>query len=139
MKKRLAVIGLLVVSSVSMAIDYKALYLEEQKKTQAIIEQINKVRAGRELYKSYYDLYENNAKHYSFNNTITKQYLDYNYTISENKVTDYINSNLIDFHQSQIDEMVTSIRSNKPTVKVVVDKDYDVYINGSRVGSNGAE
>ena len=133
--KKLGVIGLLLVSSVSIATDYKAMYVEEQKKTQAIQEKLNEIKEKKDLYNDYYYLYKDNAKHYSFHNTITKQYLDYNYTISENKITAYNHSNLIDFHKDQIDEMVLSIKSNKPSVTVVVDKDYDVYINGELLTS----
>ena len=139
MKKRLGLIGLLLISSVSIATDYKAMYLEELGKTQAIKEKIDSVKERKSLYNDYFYLYKNNAKHYSFNNTITKQYLDYHYTLSDNKITAYNHRNLIAFHQDQIDEMVLSIKSNKPSVTVAIDKDYNVYINGELLGSSGAE
>ena len=148
MKKIL--ISLLLVSSASMAIDYREMYLEERKKTQAIKAQVDSIKAEKNLYKDYVNLYGNIRARFasepkkvldyvSTSKTPVKEYLDYNYRISENQVTEYINSNLITFHKDQIDEMARSIQSNKPSVTVTIDDNYNVYIDGERLTSGSEE
>lgn len=142
-------ISLLLVSSASIAVDYKEMYLEERRKTQEIVEKINKIKDDRRLYSDYINLYKNIESRFadepkkvldyvSTARTPVKEYLDYKYRVSENHVTEYINSNLITLHKDQIDEMARSIQSNKPSVTVTIDDNYNVYIDGELL-SNGSE
>ena len=150
MKKVL--ISLLLISSASIAVDYKEMYLEEKRKTQEIKEKINKIKDDRRLYSDYINLYKNIESRFanepkkildyqSTARTPVKEYLDYKYRISENNVTKYINSNLITFYKDQIDEMARSIQSNKPSVTVTIDDNYNVYIDGELLtsGNEGEE
>ena len=141
------IIPLLLCSTASMALDYKAMYLKAVKETQEIKEKINTIKQERELYLDYKKLYKDIDERFknepkkvlnytSTARTPVKQYLDYKYIISEHHVTNYINSNLIDFHKDQIDEMVISIQANKPSVTVTLDEDYKVYINGKLLTLN---
>ena len=141
-------VSLLLLSTSSIAVDYKAMYFEERKKTQEIITKIKQVKDERRLYTDYVNLYKDIKSRFanepkkvlnykSTARTPVKQYLDYKYLISENHVTKYINSNLIEFHKDQIDEMVRSIQSNKPSVTITIDDDYNVYIDGTLLSSGG--